>query len=558
MTNKSPTLAIGIFLLAAFIHLAPVVASQDAAAAAYAVTGVVKNDKGEPIPGASVSGWTMPPDGGSQSYDSTTSDKEGGFTLHLASGKGQVYANAEGYREGGSADILVDGADLTGVTLTLVTPPPRNALIEGTVRNEQGEPIEGATVSIGQGCCYILGGPGATEPAPPRDAPTEASANSSEGSAGGGVDAKMSRPIWYDGDYQTTTTGADGKFAFKTYAGPRQLTASAKGYAQTSITVEAVDGQTVTADLKLAKVPPADATLIVKVIDARTGLPLAGASVSLQNAEWSRYAWASAGEDGTATLTTIPGWVILNVNHYDQGIVVAEGGDAVASIAPAPQRTYYAYAHAFRLDSGKLELTVKLESKPDPEVVVTGYVVDPDAETGVPNAWVNVWNMDTGDWGNAQTDATGSFKLLLRPGHYTMNVWAEGHYPGATTFVIGDEKTKRVDVWSPKGETKYAPCEDQSCGGYPVPLYSKGAEDAASGSPQTSLATRETAAGPPAGADATRAAAYSGTGGGLPPYEAASAPDGQAVTAAKGVPFVGVLALVGAVVAVALLLRGRR
>lgn len=565
-------LVIGVFVLAALVHAAPLATAEDAAS--HAVSGLVVDDAGNPVAEAYVYGWTSSSDG-VQTYDKNVTAKDGSFTLHLTDGKGQLSASHPQYRMGASLDVVVSG-DTKGLRLVLPTPPPRTAVVEGRVLDAAGNPIEGAQVTLGQGCCYLM--EGETKGAPP---PTDAnettvssdSGGGSSGSAGSATIAPTRPAIWYDGDAQSATTGKDGKYRFETYAGPRQVTAYAKGYAQESATVQAIENQTVTADLRLDKVPDANAVLNVRVVDAKTGAPLAGAGVNLQNAEWSHYAYGSTGADGAVTLKSLPGWSTVNVYYYGYNDVVAmEGGVATDLARPigTPQKQYYAYVATLRLAPGEQTLDVKLEPKPEATIVLTGYVVDPDAKTGVPDANVNVWNQDTGDWGSATTDATGSYKILVRPGHYTMNAWAQGHLPGAKTFVVADgEATKRVDVEAPAGEQRWAPCVD-GCP-EPMPLYAeKDAAGGASGAPAiTTMEGRSTADlgaktdapqadGTTAAGDAatTRNYAYQGSGGGLPPYDA-NAASAETEQKTSDVPMAGVALVLAAIAALALALRRR-
>src|SRR5439155_7051305 len=107
--------------------------------------------------------------------------------------------------------------------------------------------------------------------------------------------------------------------------------------------------------------------------------------------------------------------------------------------------------------------------------------------------------------------------------HFTMNAYAPGHLNGALTFVVqAGETAKRVDIETPAGETHSAPCDDADVRGYPVPMATLGAPsaaatDSASGGTTASKESAQSAgSAPPAGPDQTRAASFSGTGGGLP------------------------------------------
>lgn len=558
--------------------------------ATYTVSGKVVDDQGKPIEGAFVHGGSYAPDG-RVSEDKNVTGPDGAFTLHLGAGKGWMNARVEGWPEAAHRDLQIDGNE-TGVTLTIKAPPPKTATVQGRVLDAEGKPVEGALVRLDQGCCFAYDGgygypeSGATTP------PSEGSGGGSTGSSSGGASADdpstsgttattsvapsppmriMPTPCCYDAG-QETRTGADGAYSFKTYAGPRQLTASAPGYAHATVQVEAKDGQTVTKDLKLVKVPDADAVVKGRIVDARTGLPVANAQVTLVNHEWSRYENALTGADGAYTLRSLPGWSQISVNVYGWAVPVPlaiEEGAATTDVAttdaamPAivkpspiggPEQDYYQHVQTFRAKSGETTIDVKLEPKPQPKVVLQGYVVDPETKKGVPDAQVSVWNQDTGDWGSATTDTTGSYKIMVRPGHYTANVWANGHLPGAATFVIGEDETlKRVDVQAPKGETRWAPCDDcdaeiayatrseasvtmGATKGGGDDYASSGAPGAAPMAPPVPVAQREAGLGesPATMSSTARGSAYAGGPGGLPPYNPNEAPAAEEGVKAAG------------------------
>ena len=562
-----------IAILVVFSALA---ASAPPAAAAespsYVVSGKVLADDGTPLEGAHVRGYTEGPEGGSG--DSATTAADGTFRLKLFPGKGHLAVAYPEWNAYEGKDLLVEG-NVTDLTFTFRAPPPKTAIVEGRVVGADGQPVEGARVHLQQACCSAMPatqpGRGATEPGATEPAVAEEGTSPPPPVEGGEGDATTSSPepdarimpvpCCYGYDHgQSVTTGADGAFRFATYGGPRELLVEAKGYAQERVQVEAKDGQTVTQEVKLLQAPGRDATLKGRVVDASTGAPIANAQVVVANQEWSRHEYASTGADGSYSIRTIPGWTHLSVHVFSHAYgepmplaasdaPVTDGATTGVSIAkPLPGggdgKQYYPYTLAFRLASGETTRDLKLEAKPAPTIVLQGYVVDPDAKKGVPGAQVNVWNQDTGDWGHATTDATGSYKILVRPGHYTMSSWAEGHLPGAAVFVIGeDEKLKRVDVESPEGQTRYVPCDDcysHAWRGEAAPTSDGGsgklahAEDA-DAAPRTAAPGASPTMPAPApglagglGAESRSAApggagtAYVGTGGGLPPYDASS------------------------------------
>jgi protocatechuate 3,4-dioxygenase beta subunit len=522
------------------------------------------SDQGEPIEGASVYGQVDGP--GGSTYDKAVTGADGAFRLQLGEGKGYVNVQHAPWNAYESREITVDG-DGTSLSFTLHTPPPRTAVVEGRILGADGKPLENAVVRLEQGCCYAYErGGGVTyatptaSPPPPSDASDPAAGNGSSGSAGsaeGKAAPSEARvmpimPCCYD-DGQSVTTGPDGAYEFRTYGGPRMLYVEAKGYAQTSVQVDAKDGATVTRDVKMEKVPDKDAVLKGRVLDARTGAPIPNVQVSLANLEWSRYEYAVTAADGAYRIQTLPGWSQLSVQGYgyygvpEPAILVDSAEGSAGSIAkplPASGPSYYQTVVTLRLASGETTRDVKLEPKPEATVVLQGYVVDPDAKKGIPGAQVSVWNQDTGDWGNAVTDKTGSYKLLVRPGHYTANAWAEGHLAGGATFAIAEgESLKRVDLDTPKGETRYAPCDDCD-GGYamkggvmydavaPAPTREEaragGAPMAASDASTGSSAGNAANAPQAAGSTERGTAVYKGSGGGLPTYDPQASPETQA------------------------------
>lgn len=580
---KSPLYVVAFLVLAsAFASFSPPVAAQDATT--YAVSGVVVSDQGEPIAGAAVHGYVYQPAGSDVEkasrpyYDggqaSDTTDAEGRFTLQLPAGRGSLSVWYEKWGASASQEVEVSG-DVSDLRFVLATPPPRTAVVEGRVVDASGNPVSGATVRLDQGCCYAYPAELREEPAtPPAEGDGNASTAGSAGMAAEDARMIMPAPCCYDRT-QEVVTGADGAFRFESYGGPRMLTAWAKGYAQTTKQLDAKENETVRAELTLEKVPAADAVVKGRIVDAVTGLPVKGAHVSLQNVEWSRYGWAEGGDAGTFELTTIPGWAQVRVDVWDRGYAVPVADDGVASdsLVKPSERGYYSWVRTLRLQSGANDLVIELDPKPLPDVVLTGYVLDPEAKAGVPGATISFWNQDTGEWGSATTDATGSYRILVRAGHFQVSGWAQGHLGSAESLVIAQgESAKRYDLPLPKGDPKHAPCHDADCGG-PI-MYAEGDAKGVAARREASYGPTPTAApaassgtsgmttGSQESADGTRAQSYAGGGGGLPPYDpeqAGTVPaQGEGVNAARagdnGVPGAGVLALaaVGALAALAL------
>lgn len=590
-------LAVPLLLLA--VTFTTMVPQASAEVTYYTISGHVASDAGVPLEGVRVNAYSYPEertfadDGAIRNADAVT-DEKGAFSFKLPAGKGYINVYYEKWRQSDGREITLD-RDVT-LDFTIRTPPPKDARIEGRVVDVNGNPVANAEVSLQSRCCYAM----PTEPAP---APTPATAtepaspadgNASTGSSSGmAVDPARSfvQPYYWD-DYATTVSDADGRFSFDAYEGPRQIYAWAKGYAQTTVAVDTVSGKTVTAEVVLEKVPAADAVIAGRVIDAKTGLPLARAQVNLRSLEWGRYAWAETGEDGSFRMTTIPGWAEISVNYYAyaEPAVMIDSDVASKPIAMPIQskQQYYPYMALIDLKSGTNDVDAPLDPKPAPTIALVGYVVDPDTKKAVPDARVSVWNHETGDWGEAVTDATGSYKILVREGHYSGSAWKDGYLGGTQSFRVTGDATQRVDLLMPKGTQKWAPCYDESdgCGGGPI-MYSRAEATMASApssggyasdTDQAKASGTTTGAPAPApaisptsgsiaatdastqasdGADRNRAASFEGAGGGLPPYDPdapqeipATERADDAMTPGAGA-LLGVLALAGAAVLVA-------
>ncbi|HVM46154.1 MAG TPA: carboxypeptidase-like regulatory domain-containing protein [Candidatus Thermoplasmatota archaeon] len=528
-----------LLLLAAFSTAMPQAAAQETT---YTISGRVTSDAGVPLEGARVNAHTYPEsdrrtfEDKPGRYAEAVTDANGAYSFKLAAGQGWINVYYEEWRASDGREIDVS-ADAT-VDFTFATPPPKDAIIEGRVVDANGNPVRGAEVSLQGRCCHII--PMPAEDVPYREGNTSTGGGSSgNGSGASGATAiaspRIAPPPYYHDDYATTYTDDDGRFRFAAYGGPRQVTAWAKGYAQTTVEVDAVPNETTRVELTLEKVPESDAVIAGRVIDARTGAPLAGAQVSVRSLEWGRYGWAETGPDGSFRVTTVPGWTEISVNYYPRHEEPMPLADADAAskpmILPVRGPQYYPDMQLVKLRSGENTLNAALEPKPQPNIALVGYVVDPETKKAVSGARVNVWNHENGDWGEAVTDATGSYKILVRPGHYSGSAWKEGYLGGTQSFRVGEDASQRVDILLPSGTPKYAPCygADDGCGSYPMPAYAEpmGApavsEDAKAGGLAAASAPSPTAAAPPATTaadlDRTRGQSFEGSGGGLPPYD---------------------------------------
>ncbi|MBI4393851.1 MAG: carboxypeptidase regulatory-like domain-containing protein [Euryarchaeota archaeon] len=450
------------------------------------------------------------------------------------------------YGDGSASGNVVAGSN-NGLKIVLGgSGSGEKARVEGRVIDEAGNVVGGAAVRLNNEYVYYAATEGkAAEPvASSPDSPASTSV--------------MRAYPCCDYEYQETTTDSDGTFGFSTYAGNKRISVEARGFGYANRLVTVSGGETARADFTLEKVPGYTVKVTGAVIDANTGKPVSGASVNVENVEWSRYNYTTTDPQGRFMVMTMPGYtnVVVRVDQYccvvyaSEGTAEGSGGsssgsggtasDPVASnstesstAGPAvasplvPSRDskgpeYYTYVTSFESNDGDtVTLDIKLKPKPEPDSKIIGYVVDSKTNQAIPGAYVYVQNEDTGDWGYASTDENGSFIFTVRAGHHLVGASAEGHFQRMVAVDVGSKDVQRVDLILVAGEQKYAPYEehyykcppDADCA---APMMEASDSQAPSsystGGSQASSVGRSTAF---AGNDGQ--ASYSGKGG-LPKY----------------------------------------
>ncbi|MHB8605886.1 MAG: carboxypeptidase-like regulatory domain-containing protein [Thermoplasmatota archaeon] len=517
---------------------------------------------------ATVYGGVYSPDTSSTIEDKNITDANGRAVLLLPLGNGSLTVARDGY------STVNEPLSVTGpmkMRVDLKPLPPRDAIVTGTVTDSvTGAPVQGASVTISPGYYYM----GAGSSPPPPTSPPSGSANAtdaSSGSNGSSSTAVAAMPFRCCDDsnaYKSTTTDAGGHFTLATTPGTRILNAYHDGFVGFSTSVQLESGTT-TRDITLRAFPKADARFDGKVIDRVTGLPVAGAQVSVTNFEWGRGNYTTTDATGTFTMTLMPGYTELWVYAYapqNSGVTAAGSGGAETAIAPA--HSYYEWVSDQTLTSGANAITVSLKPKADPTVVLLGYVIDAKNHTGIAGASVSVRNDDTNEWGSATTDADGSYKLLVQPGYLVLSAYATHHFSGNLVVEAGGPGPLRTDVALTPGDPGYG---YGGCGGgYVCPLASKGDAVATSPGAATGAPPPQTdssgASAPPAGTNAASApptggtsagshATYTGTAGGLGPYTAppTGGTTGPTIESPKtAVPSIDLVATLGVLAALAL------
>lgn len=540
----------------------------DAAEGDASIDVVVRDDRGDPIAGADVQGntWNEHTSG----FDSARTDERGRATITLPAGHGGVSVSHPDYYGGYASFDATDGdAD---VEVVMTEKPKPDATLAGVVVDEDGDAIENAHLWISVDYRWY-----------------------EKRMAAG--DRSMA-PYYCCPDTVEATTDEDGAFEVRVHSGDLNIQTTAKGYASQTDRAHVDSGDTEEVRITLLTPPPRDAVLRGRVFDASTGEPVANAGVNLNNFAWSDYGYAQTDAQGRFEITTYPGYVQVNVwPNYGPVCIAAEaavddGDDTAASdgnsttnetsasyaadsmIYPSPcvstepsspPKQYYTFVTQLVLRSGSNELDARLDPKPEPKTELVGYVLS-DGE-GVAGAWVSVRNEDTGEWGNAQTDEHGSYKIMVRPGRLVVDASADGHFQRSDSLRVSEEGRVRHDMELVAGTPRWIPCDEcHYDGGYG---YSRGgmvAEDAAykgydehASAPSVTLTMESGAsegfgnalssAGPKTGSGAN---SFVGGGGGLGPYTASSAAGGDNKT-----PGLGLVAVVAAGALVALVARRR-
>ncbi len=543
--------------------------------------GKVVDSAGKGIANAEVE-VCCPGEFSSTAYGRTAAN--GSFVLSLRAGTHSVNIRAPGF-ENLYESRLLDGSSEASFAMRALPPP--DATIKGTVRDQDGRAVEGARVSAytyGGGCCYA-------EPMPASDSGT---------SSGTGTTSSSSYPCCCcsQGGENFTFTDSQGRYAMKVYSGSGSLNVQKEGYAGIHRNVQIPSGQTVTEDVKIMKYPDKTARIEGRVTDLKTGKGVPFANFNLQSPQFGLYECSqeatpgssgggstgssgsiepaspdSAGmsyrpgyynpgcaitmhADGTFEGTVTPGYTILQVWH-DNYRACSESTDADGSSHRTCGPEYYSWSLTTDLPANETTtINVALRSRPAPDAVVEGYLVDKETDTAIPGAQISFSNLDSYGYGYATTDGDGSYSLRLRSGPHQVYVYANGYlrWEGILDVEEGDTA---FDVPLTPGDESYGGC----CYAYASSAgsYDKAMTTASTGtaSPTPSSMGAPEQASDDIGSDSGFNAqgggevTYEDLGGGLGPYDADRR--GDADDGGKGAPGLGLVAMLcalGAVLAI--------
>lgn len=376
------------------------------------VRGVVASDLGGPLGGAVVVAERE----GEQV--SAFTDADGRYQLDLGAGSWALQASARGHGTRNATAVVVAGGVGSERNFTL---PHTGPALRGTVRDAKtGAAVAGATVEAHQDAACRP-----DQPCPMMEV----------------------APAYYKMPLQTRS-GADGKYALGLDGeGPVNLRVAKDGYRDHWVSID-VQGDT-TQDLRLEAVPPKNAVLEGRVVDAKTGAPVAKAWVSAWPGSPPRAAGADepaagGGASGSAGTTIAPSPPVdcpPEADCIDPRCCYVEGnstqtdsdgrfrmgmhpGDFQVSVG-APE--YGQHTGWVRLGDGeRATYDVRLEPIPEDSVTVRGTVVDKATGKPVPGAWVSVENQQWGHYAGANTGEDGRFEARTKPGWTMVWVRVEG------------------------------------------------------------------------------------------------------------------------------------
>jgi MYXO-CTERM domain-containing protein len=469
---------------------------------------------------------------GSSGELKATSGSDGRFSLDAKAGWHSLSVRRPGFQERYDY-ALYDGA--APVNLALEAMPPQDAALHGVVRDHNGNPVAGATVTVSNygGCCYPM----------PLAADGQASSPPS--------DSASSRPYVYHGS-NWTTTDAQGAYRIHVYSGENSVSVQKEGFAPISTTVRVASGEDAERDLTVKKYPEKTARIEGRITDAKSGAAVRFVQVSVQSPEFGLHECSvesgqGGGSSGSAGATepgmakpaiapypgdsgcaitvhpdgrfegvVTPGYAIVQV-YYESWRACSETHDADGSSSRTCGPEYNSWSRSLVLpDNATTTVNAALRQRPAPDAVVSGYLIDAETGQAIPGAQISFSNEDTYGYGWATTDKDGSYSLRLRSGYHQVYAHAEGHlrWQGVLDVKKGDNP---FDVELVPGFESY--------GGYCCYAY---AEDSAKG---VGVAEGAPGAAPPSapssGSRLQRAgtssgdATYEDLGGGLGPYNAA-------------------------------------
>ncbi|QSW84759.1 carboxypeptidase regulatory-like domain-containing protein [Natrinema longum] len=359
--------------------------------------GTVTDTDGEPVANATVA----------VGDEQTTTADDGSYALELESGEYELTVSAEGY-EDATENVTVEENSTVTVDVSLVRSDDTDSAVgtvEGTVTDEDGEPIAGATVSIDD-----------KQTTTDDDGFYEFEIRPTVGTVDGTVTNAAGEPVGdvpiTVGDKQTTSAD-DGSYVLEQGLDEYTLEVSSEGYGDTSETVTVVSGETTILDITVDEedVEPSVGTVAGTITDA-AGEPIVNATVTAEGLE------TTTADDGSYELELEPG------NHTVT--ISAEGYQNVSEVVTVEAD-----------ETNTVDVTLE---KLEPTVgTLAGTVTDADGEA-IANATVTVGDEQT------TTADDGSYALELEEGDYTLEITADGYENATANVTVEADSTVTVDI----------------------------------------------------------------------------------------------------------------
>ncbi|HUR61368.1 MAG TPA: carboxypeptidase regulatory-like domain-containing protein [Candidatus Thermoplasmatota archaeon] len=539
------------------------------------VKGTVTDQDGKGLPKAHVTVCCANDFGMTDTY----TDADGAFTVTTQSGERTFSVDSDGMQLA-SVSQFVDGTQ--GVALRVPEAPRQDATLHGVVRDQDGTPLPGFTINVYSyggygGCCHAYDTSTSSGTASP--------ASASSPSSGMAV----ARP-YYGNGYNSTVTDREGRYSIHVASGVSvSMNVYHEGYANHYANVE-VTGASVAHDIEMQKFPPKTAHIEGRVVDASTGKGLSALYIGVQSPRYGLYECSQdasqaddsppkpaqetppsdpesptssdvsypypggysngcairVNSDGTFSGDVTPGYTVLSVGHDAYRDCPQTDGNY------RPCRPeHYAWNQVLDLPAdATTKVTVRLEQRPAPDAVVSGYVVDASTGKAIPNAQVSFSSQDGYGYGSATTDKDGSYSIKVRSGHMDVYAYAEGHLHWVGMLTLKSGETPFDIQLTPGQESNGGCCMYASAGAKEAPMAASADGSAAYG---TASATRSAGGAGGSGSGA----AFEDLHGGLGPYDAAAR--AKAVEgASRSSPGAGLLALVSLLGCAALLQRRRQ
>jgi len=200
-------------------------------------------------------------------------------------------------------------------------------------------------------------------------------------------------------------------------AGAYKLMVSKKGYYDYSEVIPVKAGMTIEKEVALREVEPEAGKLIVKVIDATTGSPIAGANVMAVSDKGDTVLTLTTGEKGTVSSRLLKGRYRIIVSALDY--LPAE-----RSISIGKNQT--------------VDITIPLKSK---YAIVYGYILDHEKGTRV-KADIKIYDEE----GNlVKSMKADSYYVKLPAGKYTFRVFAKKYIERVATLNLEPSEKYRKD-----------------------------------------------------------------------------------------------------------------